>query len=309
MANVREASYGSERVLLEAIKGNLTLPTFTRAPKRKKKEKRARDVYNKEQPGLIKRLFEKLLSKLSKFHGSKQRDPRIYFHLVRHAEVCSLFLLFTVKGSRYQAAHNDPSLSKKDRMGWFDPPLNNHGVRQCRHLAQTFPHMDKITHVMVSPSKRTLQTCLLAFSEVFDRGLIGLVLSELRELTSFINCNAGPTRAELMLSYVDKPLCFTILKQDWHEDMDWKNRGRRVREFLGGFVDDMIAGRSWRGLQIDGTEGKDVHILVVSHQNILGDILGHPKEEGSRPLASLYHQRIWLTCYRTPLGKHRIQDL
>lgn len=88
MAHLPE-SFGSERVVLQAIMGNPTLPTFTRAPMRKKKEKKARDVYNQEQPGPLKRLLSKIRSKLSQLSSPKEREPRIYFHLVRHAEVCS----------------------------------------------------------------------------------------------------------------------------------------------------------------------------------------------------------------------------
>jgi broad specificity phosphatase PhoE len=192
------------------------------------------------------------------------------------------------------------------RRDMFDPPLTNHGHRQSGYLARTFPYMDKITHVLVSPSQRTLQTLLIGFEEVFNRGLTGIVLGELRETTSFLPCNSGPPRGELMLEHMNQPLCFRILKENWTEDSNWKARGAEVRRFLGGLVDDVLAGRNWRGLEVDAADGKDVHVLVVSHQHILCDVVGLTKEGDSKLFASL--SGIWLT-YRPSVGKRSVPKL
>ncbi|KAL2115950.1 hypothetical protein VTJ04DRAFT_10205 [Mycothermus thermophilus] len=72
-------------------------------------------------------------------------SPKIYIHLVRHA----------------QGYHNlHPSNHTLP-----DPELTPLGVDQCRQLRESFPYHDVVTHLVASPMRRTLRTCLLAFGD------------------------------------------------------------------------------------------------------------------------------------------------
>jgi broad specificity phosphatase PhoE len=62
-----------------------------------------------------------------------------------------------------------------------DPDLTPLGVAQCSALATTFPSSDKITHLVASPLRRTLYTCLLSFPSAVARGLTVLAVPELQE--------------------------------------------------------------------------------------------------------------------------------
>jgi broad specificity phosphatase PhoE len=62
-----------------------------------------------------------------------------------------------------------------------DPDLTLFGEAQCRALSATFPSPEKITHLVASPLRRTIYTCLLSFPSAVARGLTVLAVPELQE--------------------------------------------------------------------------------------------------------------------------------
>lgn len=84
-------------------------------------------------------------------------------HLVRHAQVsapsskCRNACLVNHIPKGY---HN---LSVANQ-GLRDPRLTPLGEQQCAGLRASFPHHHRITHLVASPMRRTLYTCLLGFA-------------------------------------------------------------------------------------------------------------------------------------------------
>jgi broad specificity phosphatase PhoE len=62
-----------------------------------------------------------------------------------------------------------------------DPDLTPLGEAQCKALSTTFPSPEKITHLVASPLRRTLYTCLLSFPSAVTRGLTVLAVPEFQE--------------------------------------------------------------------------------------------------------------------------------
>jgi len=66
-----------------------------------------------------------------------------YIHLVRHA----------------QGYHNLTAANHS----LPDPDLTPLGKEQCAQLQKSFPYHSQVTHLVASPLRRTLYTCLLSF--------------------------------------------------------------------------------------------------------------------------------------------------
>lgn len=110
--------------------------------------------------------------------------PKVTLHLVRHA----------------QGYHN---LTPANH--WMvDPELTPLGISQCSTLNKTFPYHSRITHLIASPLKRTLATCLLSFhDEVTEKGLKVLCIPELQE-TADVPCDTGSDRDVLAAELATK---------------------------------------------------------------------------------------------------------
>ncbi len=70
------------------------------------------------------------------------------FHVFRHAE----------------GKHRGSDLWKTRR----DLGLMSLGRLQCTELRDSFPWTDQVTHIVSSPIRRTLTSCLLAFEPALD---------------------------------------------------------------------------------------------------------------------------------------------
>ncbi|KAI1505701.1 histidine phosphatase superfamily [Biscogniauxia marginata] len=83
-----------------------------------------------------------------------------------------------------------------------DPELTPKGQDQCYELAQSYPEMDKIAHIVASPMKRTILTAIITFIEFLDAGKKVTVLPELQE-NSARACDTGSPLHELKLEFDD----------------------------------------------------------------------------------------------------------
>ncbi|KAN0102593.1 phosphoglycerate mutase-like protein [Hyaloscypha variabilis] len=125
-------------------------------------------------------------------------------HLVSHAE----------------AVHN----VEKD-FSRLDPELTPLGKQQAAALATTFPYANDIGSIVSSPLRRTIQTTLLAFSNVLDRryyaqgsgkGIEGgaeLILDPGLQERSALPCDTGSESAVLEREFPE--LDFSVLKEGW----------------------------------------------------------------------------------------------
>jgi len=144
-----------------------------------------------------------------------------------------------------------------------DPSLTPFGEQQCLALAASFPYHDRVTHLVASPLRRTLYTCLLSFPEEVQRGLKVTALPELQE-TSDLPCDTGSARALLEEEFGAGTVDLGLVGDGWND-----KRGRwspassaieaRARE-----------ARIWlRGLAAERKGEEDVDIVVVTHGGYL----------------------------------------
>ena len=125
-------------------------------------------------------------------------------HLVRHAE----------------SVHNiDKDFNRRD------PELTHLGSQQAEILGRTFPYSDKVGVVITSPLRRTIQTTLLAFTDVLDKSYYDrgsgkgidrgaeLVLDPDLQERSSLPCDTGSDRQALEVTF--PTLDFSTLLPEW----------------------------------------------------------------------------------------------
>jgi broad specificity phosphatase PhoE len=165
-----------------------------------------------------------------------------YIHLVRHA----------------QGVHN---LSTENQQ-IHDPDLTPLGETQCADLRNSFPYHDKITHLVASPMRRTLRTCLLAFAPDVEAGKRIIAQPELQELST-LPCDTGSDLEVLTRDFDATKVDFSLVKDGWNDkspESPWAPaiekldaRAMRARVWLREL-----------GAQCKAAEG-EAHIVVVSH--------------------------------------------
>ncbi|KAG8165253.1 hypothetical protein KVR01_005528 [Diaporthe batatas] len=178
---------------------------------------------------------------------------KVIVHFVRHA----------------QGHHNVPT---ENRLQIPDPDLTPLGVTQCEALAQSFPYHSQITHLMSSPIRRALYTCLLSFPSSVERGLTVLALPSAQEFSDY-PCDTGSSISELSHEFGGK-VDLSLLDDNWNSNTGkWgphcdviDARARETRRFLCQF------GRDWVRQNPGG--GRDCHIVVSTHGGFLHYVTG-----------------------------------
>lgn len=161
-----------------------------------------------------------------------------------------------------------------------DPDLTPLGEEQCAILstafptASCFPSPPKITHLVASPLRRTLYTCLLSFPSEVQRGLVVKALPELQE-TSDLPCDTGSAPSKLAAEFGAK-VDLQLVPDGWNiKTGRWSPASAaielRARE-----------ARIWlRDLALKAMQAgeEDVNIVVVTHGTFLHyfteDWVGH----------------------------------
>lgn len=150
-----------------------------------------------------------------------------------------------------------------------DPDLTPLGEAQCAKLSTDFPTAScfssppKITHLVASPLRRTLYTCLLSFPAEVKRGLVVKALPELQE-TSDLPCDTGSEPEKLAQEFAGKA-DFELVTEGWNSKTGrWspassaiEARARDARVWLRDL-----------GTKAASAE-EDVNIVVVSHGGYL----------------------------------------
>ncbi|KAB5542969.1 histidine phosphatase superfamily [Coniochaeta sp. 2T2.1] len=171
----------------------------------------------------------------------------IYIHLVRHA----------------QGYHNLSTENQQIR----DPDLTPLGEEQCAALRSSFPYHDKVTHLVASPMRRTLRTCLLSFADEVEAGKKVVALPEVQELST-LPCDVGSDPDVLARDFGGDggKVDLSLVKEGWND----KSSGSEWEPSIGKLEERARRARVWlRDLAKSegegGDGGEEKHIVVVSH--------------------------------------------
>lgn len=188
--------------------------------------------------------------------------PKITIHCVRHAQGC----------------HN---LSAENHV-LPDPSLTGLGEAQCEALRIFFPYHDKITHLVASPLRRTIYTCLLGFDAEVESGMKIIALPELQE-TSDLPCDTGsdPTklREEFGAGKWKETVDLNLVCEGWNK----KSASSKWAPSAAKIEVRAREARLWlRDLAMKS--GADTEIVVVTHGGYLHyfteDWTGHVESAG-----------------------------
>ncbi|KAG7286064.1 hypothetical protein NEMBOFW57_008367 [Staphylotrichum longicolle] len=177
-----------------------------------------------------------------------------YIHLVRHA----------------QGFHN---LSAANH-SLPDPDLTPLGKDQCARLAKSFPFHPQVTHLVASPLRRTLYTCLLSFEPALHGGRPTtrqvIALPEVQEVSP-MPCDVGSAPAKLQAEFGPAgEVDLRLVGEGWNDKtgesafapvMDrLEARARKARVWLRDLG---------RAFEEESGREEDAHIVVVTHGGFL----------------------------------------
>ncbi|KAK1994430.1 phosphoglycerate mutase [Colletotrichum falcatum] len=171
----------------------------------------------------------------------------VQIHLVRHA----------------QGFHNLSVENEAIR----DPLLTDLGKQQCAALRAAFPHHARITHLVASPLRRTLHTCLLGFASdaaaPVGRSLKVLALPEVQEVSD-APCDTGSAVADIEGEFAGR-VDFGRVPEDWTDKSDPASRWEPTLDKL-----EKRSAEARRALrELVGDVQGDAHVVVVTHGGIL----------------------------------------
>lgn len=172
--------------------------------------------------------------------------------------------------------HGQGSHNVQNDYSIIDPTLTNLGKDQCRFVRNQFPHHNKVSHILVSPLFRTIETAYHAFKPAVDRGIRITAMPQVTE-NNADGCNRGHAPNEIIKwarqtfgsDVLDEP-SFQSLPPYWYEksaglyeDSDSK---LRLRALVARHILQKVA----------STAGDDAQIVVVSHQDFLTYLVNGP---------------------------------
>ena len=163
-------------------------------------------------------------------------------HLVRHA----------------QGFHN---LSEENQQ-LKDPLLTPLGESQCDGLCKRFPAHDKITHLVASPMRRTLHTCLRSFAPVVQAGKKVIALPEAQEV-SILPCDVG-TDPDTLKAEFGEQVDFGLLHPDWND----KSESSKYFPAPAKLEARAKEARIWLR-ELAKEAGDDAQVVLVTHGGIL----------------------------------------
>ncbi|KAK4461585.1 histidine phosphatase superfamily [Cladorrhinum samala] len=189
--------------------------------------------------------------------------PKAYVHLVRHA----------------QGFHN---LCVENHQ-LPDPDLTPLGLEQCSALRSSFPHHDKITHLVASPMRRTIYTCLHSFAPAVERGIKVVALPDIQEVSPF-PCDVGSDPEKLQREFGDAgQVDLGLVREGWNdkgigseyapEMRKLEVRAARARKFFRDLAKKGDRNRNGNGStnhhDNDGGEEEATNVVAVTHGGFL----------------------------------------
>lgn len=143
-----------------------------------------------------------------------------------------------------------------------DPGLTPLGEMQCEEIRRKFLLHDQITHLVASPMRRTLYTCLKSFSPAVKRGVRPIALPDAQEGSTNL-CNIGSSPADIQKEFGDD-VDLRLVHERWNDRSPASKyevttekleaRARHVRLFLRDLMKQ---------------DGASAQIVLVTHGRIL----------------------------------------
>ncbi|PVH85695.1 hypothetical protein DL98DRAFT_605295 [Cadophora sp. DSE1049] len=211
---------------------------------------------------------------------ASEAKTRVYVHLIRHAQAQHNYDTQTVTASQ-------KALKKAIR----DPLLTPHGENEALDLLYRFPHHQKLTHIITSPLRRTLQTTILALEPAIRSGIRPIAVVELREVGNGPNSTGSEITLALRdLGELGGSVRTDTLDPGWEWNLEQRymtdERAQKVNRMLKD-LGDLASGRTidpdsksgmkelWDFYGLQPVEvGREVHIAVVSHGAFLWKMTG-----------------------------------
>lgn len=167
----------------------------------------------------------------------------------------------------------------KDYETYVDAMLTPLGKNQCLTVHNTFPHHNKVSHILVSPLRRTIETGYYCFKPVLDRGVKLIAIPEVVE-NDARNCNIGHSPQEIIAwakvefngDFLDEQ-SFRQLEPYWYEKTTGLYEHTEEKLKLRASVARDILRK------VASTAGEDAHIIVVSHSQFLPYLVGEPEPQ------------------------------
>lgn len=182
-----------------------------------------------------------------------------------------------------------------------DPDLTELGEQQCRDLQERFPHHGKVTHLVASPLRRTINTCLLSFAPVANTGKKIVVIPDAQEISAQ-TCDIGLDREDLEAEFREE-IDASLLFPGWND----KSPSSKYAPTASKLDQRTLQVRLW--LQnLVREAGDDACIVLVAHAGILHFItqMFDDIREGRGMFRCTTPVRTPLTAYRYGLGKYRV---
>lgn len=208
----------------------------------------------------------------------KNMAPTI--HLVRHA----------------QGYHN----LTVENESIHDPDLTPLGETQCANVRDVFVHHDKLTRLVASPLRRTLNTCIAAFG---TDNLYPILALDLLQEVSASPCDTGSDPLALTEEFGDKVEVRGLGKGTAWTDKGPDSKFAPTVEKLTARAKE--ARRAMRSLA--GDLGGNDHIAVVTHGGFLhfltDDWYGIPSTAGmflsvnNKPLSSTFAKPVRMNSH------------
>ena len=136
------------------------------------------------------------------------------------------------------------------------------GETQCDELCKKFDAHDKITYLVASPLRRTLNTCLRSFAPVGQSGKIVIALPDAQEV-SILPCDIGSEPDTLKAEFGEQ-VDFGLVQQGWNDKSE-NSKYYPSPSKLEARARDV---RLWLRELVKGA-GDDAQVVLVTHGGIL----------------------------------------
>lgn len=156
----------------------------------------------------------------------------------------------------------------------IDPTLTDLGKSQCLTVRNQFPHHCKVSHILVSPLFRTIETGYHCFKPAVDRG-VKITAMPTVTANAADGCNRGHAPEEI-IAWAKKTFGSDVLDEQsfrwlvpyWYEKSEglYENNDAKLR-MRASVARQIIQGYA-------NSAGDDAHIVVVSHWEFLPYLVG-----------------------------------